>query len=47
MATILLIDDEEQVRLLFQVALGGAGTVFSPPKMENTACVSWRIRRWI
>lgn len=25
MATILLIDDEEQVRMLFQVALAGAG----------------------
>ena len=25
MATILLIDDEDQVRMLFQLALGGAG----------------------
>ena len=25
MATILLIDDEEQVRMLFQIALEGAG----------------------
>jgi CheY-like chemotaxis protein len=47
MATILLIDDEDQVRILLQIALEGAGYRVLVAESGNMACVSCSIRRWI
>jgi CheY-like chemotaxis protein len=47
MATILLVDDEESVRMVFQVALERARYRVLTAESGQQACVSCSTRRWI